>query len=347
METIHFRRALTVLIILALVVLSFLVIQPILMSIIFGLILAFVLSPIYNFFFKLTKSPNFSTTIVIALLIVIVILPLWFLTPIVVNQAFKLYMSAQSMDYTSVLQNILPTIFGSPEVASDFGGIIQSFVIKGGNTVLDSLSQLVLDFPILLLHLAVVLFALYFALRDKKQLIDYVKSLSPFAKEVENKLFKSSKDITASVLYGQVIIGILQGIIIGIAFFLFGVPNALLLTMLAVVLGVLPIVGPMFVWVPVCIYLLLTGDLVSAIGIFIFGVIASNIDNILRPLFVSRLTKLHSAVVLIGMIGGLFVFGVLGLILGPLILAYLIIILEVYRSKGKENTKTPFLMKAD
>ena len=93
------------------------------------------------------------------------------------------------------------------------------------------------------------------------------------------------------------------------------------------------IIGTTIIWAPIVIYLLLTGDTFSAMGITIFGLVSSLIDNFLRPIIVSRRTKINSALVLVGMIGGLFFFGVLGFILGPLILAYLLIILEIYRKK--------------
>jgi len=347
MEIPHFRKFLTIIIIAGLIALSFLVLKPILMSIIFGFILAFILSPLYNFFVRLTKHPTSSATIVCVLLIAVILVPIYLLTPLMINQTIKFYLSAQNTDYSNILESIFPSLTASGDFSVDFGSAIQSFVIKGGNYLLDSLSKIVLNFPVILLHLVVILFALFFALRDKDALIEYIKSLSPFSKEIESKLFKSSKEITASVLYGQVIVGIMQGIIIGIAFFIFGVPNAILLTALAVVLGVLPIIGPMFVWVPVLAYLLVEGNVVSSVGIFIFGILASNIDNILRPVFVSRFTRMHSSIVLIGMIGGLFLFGILGLILGPLILAYLLIILEVYRSKNNKTLQSSPLIKVD
>ena len=79
------------------------------------------------------------------------------------------------------------------------------------------------------------------------------------------------------------------------------------------------------------------GNTIAAIGILVFGAISSNVDNFLRPMIVSKRTNLHSAIVIIVMIGGLFMFGILGVILGPLILAYLIILLEVYRKKTFPN----------
>ena len=161
----------------------------------------------------------------------------------------------------------------------------------------------------------------------------YIKSLLPFSKDVENKLFQQTEGITYSVLYGQVVIGILQGIIAGLGFFIFGVSNALLLTLFACLAGIFPIIGTTIVWIPVAIYLFVGGNLLAGTGVAIFGAVASVIDNILKPMIVSQRTTMPTSVALIGMVGGLFLFGILGFILGPLILAYLLIILDLYRNK--------------
>jgi predicted PurR-regulated permease PerM len=195
-------------------------------------------------------------------------------------------------------------------------------------------SQLVLDLPTIIAKILVVFFTFYYALRDKEGIMSYIKSLLPFSKEVEKKLFESTKDITFSVLYGQIIIGVLQGIILAIGFFVFGVQNSLLLSLLAVLAGILPILGPLFVGIPVAIGLIIGGNSFAAIGILIFALISSQSDHIFRPLLVAKRTKLHTALVLIGMIGGFLLFGLLGFILGPLIIAYLIIIVETYRNKS-------------
>jgi predicted PurR-regulated permease PerM len=286
--------------------------------------------------------------VICLLLIIIIVLPLWFFTPLIINQSFKIYLVAQQIDYTSLIKEIFPSTFSTDQFAVEVGGMIQSFVIKGGNYILDYLSKLILNSPTLLLHAVVILFTLFYSLRDKEELLNYIKSLSPFSTEINDKVFKSSKNITASVLYGTVIIGAVEGLILGIGFFIFGVPNALILSVLGMIVGILPILGPMIVWVPVLIYLLvIKASITMILGVLVFGILSSNIDHILRPIFISRYTKLHSAIVLIGMFGGVFLFGVLGLILGPLLLAYLLIILEVYRET--ENKKFGFhhLMRRD
>ncbi len=340
METAYFRKVLAIVVIMALLIASFFLLKPILLSIILGLVLAFIFSPLYNLIYKITRSPNLSATIICILLILILVLPVWFFTSTVIEQTFKIYVAVQKTDFTGILKDIFPSIFSSDQFSAEIGGMLQSFITNTLNSLLNSLSKIILNFPTIALHLLVVIFTFYFTLRDKKQLGAYVKSLSPFSKDIEDKLYKYSKDITASVLYGHVIIGTIEGIILGAGFFIFGIPNAIILTIVAVIVGILPILGPMMVWIPVLIYLLINGNTFAAVGILVFGLVSSNIDHFLRPLLLSKMTDIHPGVAIIGMIAGLFLFGVLGLIIGPLILAYLIVILDAYREqnvKGSSN----------
>ena len=322
----------TIIILAILFLLSFFLLKPILLSIILGVILAFIFSPVYNWFFKITKAKNISAAIVSIIFLLLLIIPLWFLTPMLIDQSIKIYIESQKTDFTALITKLFP-YFSSSDFSSEIGSITHTFVTRMTNSLMNYFSEILLNLPVIFLQLTIVLFTFFFAVRDKEELVAYVKSLLPFSPEVEKKLFKSSKDITNSVLYGQVFTGIVQGIIIGAGFFIFGVPNAILLTFFAAIAGILPIIGPPLVWIPVVIYLLIDGNTFSAVGVSIFGIISSFSDNLLRPFFVSRKTKLNPAVLLIGMIGGLLLFGVLGFILGPLILAYLIIILEIYRNK--------------
>jgi len=331
MEEEYSKKTLIAVILLALIILSFFILKPILMAIISGVILAFIFNPIYNKVNKIIKSKNISTTIICILLFLLIFIPFWFLTPIAIEQSFKVYLKTQQMDFITPLKNIFPSF--SEEFSAEIGSIIHSFVTKITNSLMNGFSQLILNFPTLFLQFLVASFTFFFVLRDKEQLISYLKSLSPFSKDVEKKFFDYSQGITYSVIYGQVVIGIFQGIIAGIGFLIFQVPNALLLLLIAVLAGIFPIIGTTLVWIPVAIYLFIAGNNIAAFGVIIFGLVASSIDNFLRPWIVSRRVHMHSALILIGMVGGLFLFGVLGFILGPLILAYLLIILEIYRKK--------------
>lgn len=338
----HFKKPEVLIILSLLVVLSFLILKPIILSITMGIILAVVFSPVYNWIFKRTNSKNLSSTIICIFLVLLIILPIWFLTPIFIKQSLDVYIFSQQIDFATPLKSVSPSFFASEEFSEQVGSIISSFVTNTTNSIVNSFASLILNFPKIFFQLIVLFFTLFFILRDKEQFYDYVRSLSPFSKEVEKKLFKSSRDITLSVIYGQVVIGIIQGFIVGLGFFIFNVNNALFLTLLASLAGIFPVIGTTIIWLPVAIYLFIGDNLISSIGVALFGVFASSIDNILRPIIVSKRTRMHPLVLLIGMIGGLFFFGILGFILGPLVIAYILIILETYRTDlGREKFKPP------
>jgi len=333
MDENNLKKIMVVVLLGGLFLLSFFLLRPILLSIFLGIILAFIFSPIYNFLLKKIKNGNVTTLLICFILILIILLPIIFLTPVLINQSIKLYVASQQLDFVTPLKKIFPSLFLSQEFSLSIANTIQSFVTKMTNSLMNSFAQIILDLPTIVLQLVIVFFTLFYSLRDKEKIIQYVKNILPFSSDVENKLFKATKDVTSSVIFGMVIVGTLQGIISGIGFFVFGVPNALLLSLFAVVAGVLPIIGPAVIWLPVVIYLLIGGNTFAALGIIIFGILSHIPDYLVRPLYLSKRTELNAGIASIGMIGGILFFGVLGIILGPLILSYLIIVLDLFKKK--------------
>ncbi len=333
MDDDYIKKITTGIILLTLLVLAFFLLKPILLSIILGILLAFVFVPIYNRLYKVIKLKNVSAIIICVLLLGLIILPFYFLVPIFVDQSIKIYSAAQQIDFTTLIKNIFPSIISTDKFSEELGSMFYSFVTNILDSLISYLSRLILNFPNIMLQLIVVLFTFYFVLMDKDKFFKYIQSLAPFSKEMEKKIVDQTKLITVSVVYGQVIIGLIQGAIAGLGFFIFRVPNALLLTVIMALAGIFPIIGTAIIWIPVTIFLLLEGNILAAVGVTIFGLISSVADNFLRPIIVSRRSKIHPAILLIGMIGGLYMFGVLGFILGPLILAYLLILFEVYRDR--------------
>jgi predicted PurR-regulated permease PerM len=332
MDDAFFKRITAALIFLILLVLAFFLLKPILFAIIVGFILAFIFSPVYDYLHKLIKSKNLSVIIICVCLLIIILLPLWFFTPIILNESVKIYHASQQLDLATPLKAIFPSLFASQEFSQEVGVITQTFITKLTNSLVNYLSNFLLDFPTTILQIFVTFFTFFYALRDKDKIISYINGILPFSKETQKKLFDSTRDITFSVIYGNIVVGILQGTILGIGFFTFGVSNALILFLLGIIVGIIP-AGATILGVCVIIFLLIGGHSYAAFGILLFVLISSLSDHILRPLLVSRRTRLHNGLVLVGMIGGFLLFGILGFILGPLILAYLIIIIEVYRNK--------------
>ncbi len=341
MDETYFKNITTTLIIVILLVLSFLLLKPLILSIITGLILAFLFSPVYDWLYKHLKLENLAASLIILLIVILIVLPVWFLTPVVINQSIKIYLASQQIDFVTPLKSIFPSFFITEAFTSEFGAVISSFVTNITHSLTNSLSKLILNFPTIALQFVVVFFVLFFVLRDKEKIVAYLQSLLPFSKEVEKKLFKSTKDVTLSVLYGQILMGVMAGIISGLGFIIFRVPNALILTLAAIIVGILPIVGTPVIWIPVVVYLLIAGNTFAAFGVMIIGLISSIIPSLLQPIFVSKRTNINTSLILIGMLGGWLLFGILGLVIGPLIIAYLFIVLEIYRNKSVPGVLIP------
>ncbi len=334
MDEAFFRKITTTIILAILLVISFFLLRPLLMAIIIAFILAFIFSPLYNLLHKITKSKNFPAALICILMLALIILPLWFFMPSIIDESIKLYRASQQLDIVTPLKTIFPSLFGSQEFSQEVGLAIQSFITTSTNSLMNYLSSILLKIPTIILQIFVIFFTLFYTLKDKDKIIGYIKSLLPFSKETEKKLFDSTKDITFSVLYGYVVVGFIQGIILGTGLFIFRVPNAFILTILGIIVGILPLIGPSIIGIPTAIFLLIGGNPISAWGVLLFTLISSFSDYLIRPAIVARRVQLHHALVLIGMVGGFLLFGILGFILGPLIFAYLIIIIELYRNKN-------------
>ena len=316
-----------------LAVLSFIMLWGILNSIITGLLLAYVFYPVYKKTLSIFKEKNISAFIIILLVFVLIFLPLWFLLPFVFNQLFDVYLYLQKIDLQQIVKLISP-YFSELNLSKDLAASLNSFILNFAGKLFSSSTALIINIPSLLLKTVVVLFVFFFGMRDGELLLEYLLSLSPFSRNAEKQFVEKFKGITNSVLYGFVVVGILQGIMTGIGLFIFGIPQSLILTIVAIIAAMIPVLGAWLVWIPAVIYLFISGNTISAIILLVYcAVIVSWIDNILRPYIVAKRVQISSAIVFVGMIGGLLFFGVLGLILGPLILAYLLLILDVYKER--------------
>ena len=315
------------------IVLAFLLVQPILKSIIIGVLLAYICNPLYKIFLKWFKSKNLAALLVCTLTLLIIILPVIFLAPSVLRQSLEVYRASQIINFVEPFNKFFPIISSSDSLAQEINSSIHAFIDKTTTSVMSSLTDALINLPVILLNLVIILFTFYFFMRDQEDIAEYMKSISPFSHEVEKKFIDQSKGIANSVIYGQVVIGILQGVIVGIGLFIFGVPHALFLMMIAVIASIIPLIGPIFIWVPAVLYLFIAGSQNAALGMLGVGIFVSTIDNILRPFVVARRTSVPTSLVIIGMIGGFFLMGILGFVMGPLILAYLLILLEIFRGK--------------
>ncbi|MEM3405661.1 MAG: AI-2E family transporter [Candidatus Pacearchaeota archaeon] len=329
----EFKNISIIIIIIILLILAIILLYPILQPILIGFLLVYLFYPLYKKILKITKEKNLAAFIIILIILLFLILPMWFLFPKILKQSFEIYLYLQKLDIGAILNRFVPYLT-STIIYQELIININKIFSSSANLLFNSLTNFILNIPLLLMKIAIVFILLFFGLRDSENIKNFLKSISPFEKDVEDKLIKNFGDITKSVIYGQIIIGLIQGILTGIGLFIFKTPQALFLTLIAIICGIIPILGPWIIWIPLSTYFFLSGNILKAIGIFLWGaILVSWIDNFLRPYIVSKKSKVSTASVFIGMIGGLITLGLIGLIIGPLLLSYLFLLIEFYKNK--------------
>jgi predicted PurR-regulated permease PerM len=314
-------------------VLVFFAIQPLIYAILWGLILGYVFMPVYNKILHYVKNDYLAASITLILSVLIILIPMWFIVPLVIQQIFEIYKFSQAMDLQGFVNSIFPG--ASTQFVAQFGATLNTMIGKLASVVMSSLVDMSLNVPLILVDVFVAGFVFFFTLKDADKIKAFVKSISPLSKAKEKIVIKQFKDITYSTVYGRFLVGKVQGLLAGLGFLIFGVKNALVFTMLSVFLAVLPVLGVFLVWIPVAIYMFAAGNVAMAIAFVLYNlVLVSNVDNLLMAYIVSKRTSLSPVFALISCIGGLFLFGVTGLVLGPLIFAYFIILVDLYRNRN-------------
>lgn len=320
--------------ILMLLVLTFLIVRSLVLPVLSGLILAYIFYPLYTKLYYKLRSKNIASSIVIVSVAIVVILPIILIMPLFVDNLFKTYVSFRNADLAAMVTNLIPSIKTNAELYGQVLSLSSHFNSKLSAFMLDLFQSTITNLPAIAFGLVIVLFTFFFALREGDYFKEYLSILLTLPKEYEDLFFKKFGQVTNSVIYGQMVIGVIQGLIAGIGYFMFGIPNAMLLTVLTTLAGVIPVIGPWLVWIPADLFLFLNGQVDQGVQLLIFGLFCVNwIDTLLSPHIVAKHAQINPAIALIGSIGGVYAFGVIGIIIGPLVLAYLILIIEIYRDK--------------
>jgi predicted PurR-regulated permease PerM len=177
----------------------------------------------------------------------------------------------------------------------------------------------------------VMLYSMFFFLLDGDKFMKKMMYYLPLNSSDENHMLDKFTSVTRATLKGTLLIGVLQGGLAGLAFFVVGLPNAVFWGAIMAVLSIIPSVGSALVWIPAAIILIANGQMAAGIGLIIFcGVLVGSLDNLLRPILVGKDTKLHELMIFLSTLGGIFMFGVVGLFVGPSIASLFVAIWEMY-----------------
>lgn len=191
-----------------------------------------------------------------------------------------------------------------------------------GGLIVGALSSTTVSTVSFVVNFFIFLYTLFFLLMDGPAMIARIKRFVPLPRADRDRLFDKFLSVTRATLKGTIVIGLIQGMLSGLAFFVLGVPGAIFWGVVMVVLSVLPVIGGALVWVPTAVILALSGNFGKALILVAFcSIVVGSVDNVLRPRLVGRDTEMHDLMILFSTLGGIVAFGAVGFILGPIIAA--------------------------
>lgn len=342
-------------ILLVFAVLSFLIVQPYVTAILFGLILAYSFYPMYVWTHQKIKHKATSAFLVSALIVLIITVPLSFLANYMVQETVSVVESIRKTSPGS--KNVTYTaIFSESVICDSLGdacekwpwfreGIealdIRGMIISFGGKIREILTTI----PNRILGVFIILFTTFYGFIDGKKLVHRIWRVFPFKIKDRKTLRKSFEDMVYAVVYSSLIVAVIQGAIGGLGLWIFGIESWIIWMFVMMIASLIPYVGTALVWVPASLFLIWQGlafddgtGLWKGIGLFIYGIaIIGTIDNIVKPKILGSRAQVHPVIVLIGILGGLQFFGASGIIFGPLVLAIFMSILSI--SEGKPKVK--------
>jgi predicted PurR-regulated permease PerM len=300
---------------------------PFMRYIVLAGVLTYTLFPIYRHILQRTQWPGISAGIAVLLALLVMILPTVYLVSELVDQVRGVYSTFQA----DSLRQVGNYLSGLTNGRVDFELMLDSTFDQLRQSIVGLAPNIVGSISELMLGLFIMFFVMFYGFREGQGFIRKIKDLLPLESGLKDSLFEEMRTVTQAVLYGQVLTAVIQGGLGGLGLLVLGVPNALFWGAMMMITAFVPVLGTPLIWVPAGVGLIMDGAITRGALLLAYGVIiVMNIDNFLRPRLVSERAKVHPVLILIGVLGGLRVFGFIGMLVGPLILALLVALIKFY-----------------
>jgi predicted PurR-regulated permease PerM len=319
--------------------LVFVITAPFLVPLAWSAVLAIFFFPVYDNLQKRyspTWSAVFCTFGVTFLLIVPVLMVMLYAAREAIDatagirQVLSTNGSGAAWDFLNSLKRHLPESLQN----FDFIGAVRQGAERAAAFLASSIGSLVKNLFSFLVNLFILLFALFFMFRDSDAIVRAVRHLIPFERKIQEDMLQESRDLIFASVAVALLIAAIQGVLAGLAFQLTGLPGPVFLGVLVAFCSIVPVVGSALIWFPAGVWLALSGHWGKALVILaICGGVAGLADNIVRPLLLRNRTRLNDLLLFLSILGGLAAFGLLGLVVGPTIMAAALGVLRVYMDR--------------
>jgi len=320
------------------------VLEPFILVLLTAVIAAILVAPLEKHVREWIGHPKISAFVMVLLVFAIVLLPLATLALVAADQAVQIVQDTlanpswlRAFDIRTLpFVDTLPNILLIQITQIDPGEMLRNiatWAVQNIGTLFASSADLVFKTFIFFV-------SLYYFLLDREKIKTEIIALSPLQVSIDKNITHRLVQTVRGVVFGSLIVAVIQGVVAGIGLTLFGVPGALIWAGLVVIAAQVPMLGTSMIMLPIVVYLFLSGHVPQAIGLLIWSMcVVGLIDNLVQPFIVGSRTRMHALLILLSMLGGLNAFGPIGFILGPTILAAFLVLLELYKSGILEKSK--------
>lgn len=355
-----FRKAFLILLVIGMSVVLLTLLQSFLMTIVVSVVMAGLLRPSYAWLVKkMGGHASLAAGITVLLTLLVIVVPLLVVGGLVFTQASSITTNVRpiiekSVNSPTYLDQQLQSLPGYQRFLKPYRTQILNnaadVISSTGTFLMASISSTTLSTVSAIVNFFIALYAMFFLLVDGPGMLTAILEHVPLRTDEKSLLIERFMSITRATLKGTLVIGVVQGCLTGIAFWVAGIPSVAFWTVLMIVLSIIPMVGGALIWVPACIVLLAKGAVWTSILLAIFcSLVVGSIDNLLRPWLVGRDTKMHDLVILFSTMGGLFVIGPLGFVIGPVLAGLFVTSWQIFRIAYREQLLdgTPRLLTPD
>lgn len=333
---------------LAVGVVLFFIFQPFLTAIIAAAILTALFKRPYHWFEHVMRGHRGASAFLTCLLVItIIVTPLFLVLSLAISEASNLYHTVtQESVLQSSIEKVLTTIHNTPYLnlfldtaAFDQERIIDDIKNLSQNALglLQAAYQGVTHF---IFWVFIMFFTLFYFLIDGKKTLRALMELSPLKNEHDKLLVQKFISISRATLKGTIVVGVIQGLLGGITFWIAGIPSPAIWGLIMILFSIIPMIGSTLIWFPAGLIMLFLGDIWQ--GIFILSVglgIISVIDNVLRPKLVGKDTQMHPLLIFFATLGGIALFGLPGFVIGPIIVSLFMALSEIYSIEFRDQLK--------
>lgn len=326
----------------------FWLVQDFLQPIFWAVLLAVLFQPIYRGWFRLIgPRPSLSSLLTVLLIVLVVVIPAILIGFAVMHESLTLYQRVTSGDIDvqkpiRLLERSLPVLGDYLETFGIELGRLKQGMAKAAMTAsqfvathLVSIGQNAVRFVAMIL---IMVYLLFYFFRDGERLLQLIVGAVPLGDERERKLFERFAEVSRATMKGTVLVGLAQGFLGGLLFWAVGIEAAVFWGVVMTVLSFLPVFGASLIWIPAAIILMATGSLIKGIVLLAAGVVLISLaDNLLRPILVGRETRLPDYIILVSTLGGISLFGISGLVIGPVLAALFLTIWEMFAQEFCEE----------